>query len=589
MRVRARAWHVLPRLLPLLGQLRDAGRSAWSDDLIAGIVAASLLVPQSMAYAVLAGLPPETGLYASIIPPLAYALFGTSRVLGVGPVAVLALMVANALNDYSGGDRQLWLSGAVILAAEGGLFLTLLGVFRLGVLVNFISHPVLSGFTSGAAVLIITSQVKYLLGIDLARGDVFETLQALISHVDELHGPTLTFGLAALMVLLVGRSPLMRLLKRIGMDARSVVLVVRTIPLSVVILATLAAALLNAESTYGLAVVGTVSAGLPVPSLDFLSASGWRTLLPSAMLIALIGYVESVSLAKVLAARRRQKVDANRELVALGMSNLAAAMVGALPVAGGFSRSVVNFDVGARTQLAGIITAGLIGVVALFVTGWFYFLPDAVLAAIIVVAVAQLIDVAGARRVWAYDRADGVALAVTGVAVLGLGIEVGLLMGIVLSLALYLWRTGHPHIAVVGRLLGTEHYRNVNRYVAQTNPRVLAVRVDESIYFANAAQVEDFITRHLAAAPDTQKLLLVMAAVNYIDASGLEMLDHLEEALAHTGIVLYLAEVKGPVQDRLRSTRLGQRVAGRTYLTTGRAFEAFADAECSKRRNGAEY
>ncbi|MCO6439649.1 MAG: sulfate permease [Nitrococcus mobilis] len=589
MRGGTRAQYALLRLLPLLGQLRATGRGAWSDDLIAGIIAAILLVPQSMAYAVLAGLPPEMGLYASIIPPLAYALFGTSRVLGVGPVAVLALMVANALNDYSGGDRQLWLSGAVILAAEGGLFLALLGIFRLGVLVNFISHPVLSGFTSGAAVLIITSQIKHLLGIDLARGGVFETLQALTSHFDELHVPTLTFGLAALIVLLAGRSPLMRLLQRIGMDARGAGLIVRTIPLVVVILATLAAALLDAESIYGLAVVGTVPAGLPVPSLDFLSAPGWRALLPSAVLIALMGYVESVSLAKVLAARRRQKVDANRELVALGMSNLAAAVVGTLPVAGGFSRSVVNFDVGARTQLAGIITAGLIGVVALFFTGWFYSLPDAVLAAIIVVAVAQLIDVAGARRVWAYDRADGAALAVTGVAVLGLGIELGLLMGIVLSLALYLWRTGHPHIVVVGRLPGTEHFRNVNRYVAQTNPQVLAVRIDESIYFANAAQVEDFITRHLAAAPDTQKLLLVMAAVNYIDASGLEMLEHLEEALAHAGIVLYLAEVKGPVQDRLRPTRLGQRIAERTYLTAGQAFEAFADTGRSKGFNGAEH
>lgn len=569
----------LARLLPLLEDLRVADRGGWADDAIAGGIAAILLVPQSMAYALLAGLPPEMGLYASIVPPLAYALLGTSRVLAVGPVAVLALMVASALTAYSAGDRQLWLSGAVILAAEGGLLLLLLGVLRLGVLVNFISHPVLSGFTGGAAVLIITSQIKPLTAIDPVRVNAFQTLQAFISRFGETQLVTLAFSLTALILLLTGRGPLVRLLQRLGMDARGATLASRTVPLIVIILATLAAAMLDADSAYGLAVVGTVPAGLPIISLDFLAAPGWRELLPSAMLIALVGYVESVSVAEVLAARRRQKIDANRELIGLGVSNLAAALAGTLPVAGGFSRSVVNFDLGAHTQLAGLISAGLIGVVALFFTPWFYYLPDAVLAAIIVVAVAQLIDVNGARRIWAYDHGDGAALAVTFLAVLGLGIELGLLMGIGLSLALYLWRTGHPHIAVVGRIPGTEHFRNVNRHVVETQPRVLAVRIDESIYFANAAQIEDFITRHLAAAPGTQELLLVMTAVNAIDASGLEMLERLEEALGDAGVTVHLAEVKGPVQDRLRHTRLAQRLAGRIHLTADRAFERLTHAQ----------
>lgn len=566
----------LARLLPLFADLRAADRGGWADDVIAGGIAAVLLVPQSMAYALLAGLPPEMGLYASIVPPLAYALLGTSRVLAVGPVAVLALMVASALTDYSGGDRQLWLSGAVILAAEGGMLLLLLGVLRLGVLVNFISHPVLAGFTGGAAVLIIISQLKHLTALDLGRADLLETLRTLLSRFHEVHGITVAFSVTALVLLLAGRGPLAHVLQRLGMTDRQATLASRTVPLLVIILATLAAALLDAD---GLAVVGSVPAGLPMPSFDFLATPGWRELLPSAMLIALVGYVESVSVAKVLAARRRQKVDANRELIGLGASNLAAAFAGTLPVAGGFSRSVVNFDLGAHTQLAGLISAGLIGVVALFFTDWLYYLPDAVLSAIIVVGVAQLIDLNGARRVWAYDHGDGAALAVTFLAVLGLGIEFGLLIGIGLSLALYLWRTGHPHIAVVGRIPGTEHFRNVRRHAVKTNPRVLAVRIDESIYFANAGQIEDFITRQLAGAPLTRELLLVMSAVNAIDASGLEMLERLEEALRDAGITLHLAEIKGPVQDRLSQTRLARRTTGRIHLTAARAFEHLTDAQ----------
>ncbi|MDN5871120.1 MAG: sulfate permease [Nitrococcus sp.] len=580
--------NVLSRLLPLVEALRGAERGACWDDLVAGTLAAILLVPQSMAYALLAGLPPETGLYASVAAPLAYALFGTSRALAVGPVAVVALMTASALSDYIGADRELWLTGAVILAAEGGLVLLLLGVLRLGALVNFISHPVLSGFTSGAAGLIILSQIKHLTGINLDRGDAIETVRALIGRSGEIHAPTLVVALSALMLLLAGRGPLIPLLRRIGMSARGATLTSRTVPLIVVILATLAAAALHADNAYGLAVVGSVAAGLPMPSLAFLAAPGWQTLLPSAVLIALVGYVESVSVAQALAARRRQRIDANRELIALGASNIAAAVVGTMPVAGGFSRSVVNFDGGARTQLAGIITAGLVGVVALFFTGWLHYLPETVLAAVIVIAVAQLIDVDAARRVWAYDRAEGFALVATAVAVLTLGIEMGLLLGIGLSLALHLWRTGHPHIAVVGRLPGTEHFRNVNRHLVETSPRVLAVRVDESIYFANTSQVADFITSNLAAAPNTRDLLLVMAAVNSIDASGLEMLEHLEEALQHAGITMHLAEVKGPVQDRLVSTRLGRRLAGRIYLTTGRAFEALTGGKHREQEAGSK-
>lgn len=563
------------RLFPLLAHLREPDRGAFGDDLLAGVITAILLIPQGMAYALLAGLPPEMGLYASIVPPFVYAFFGTSRALAVGPVAVAALMVASALSGYADGDQAKYLTGALILAAETGLILLALGVFRLGALVSFISHPVLSGFTAGAAVLIITSQLKHLTGIDVPRGEGFETVHAIAMRLGEFNAETLTFGLAAVVLLVLAQRPLQRLLTGLGLSTRAAAISSRTAPLLIVIVATAIAAAVRADTAADVAIVGAIPAGLPVPTLEFLTASGWVDLLPSAVLIALVGYVESVSVAKVLAARRRQKVDANQELTALGVTNVAAAVAGTMPVAGGFSRSVVNFDAGARTQLAAIITAALVAIVALFFTAWFYYLPNAVLAAIIVVAVAKLIDVPGARRVWAYDKADGVALVVTALAVLALGIEAGLLIGIGLSLALYLWRTSQPHMAVMGRVPGTEHFRNVCRHVVETDPRLLIVRIDENLYFANAEAVEAYLMEHVEASDTIEHLLLVLSAVSYIDSSALEVLEHLADDLQAAGITLHLAEVKGPVMDRLKQSALQQSLTpDRVHLTTFGAVEA---------------
>ena len=542
--------------LPLFEQLRAEGRSALADDLLAGAITAILLVPQGMAYAMLAGLPPELGLYASIVPPFVYALFGSSRALAVGPVAVAALMVASALTAHAAGDASRYLTGALILSAETGMILLLLGVFRLGALVSFISHPVLSGFTAGAAVLIITSQIGHLTGVAVPRGDGFETLRALAGRLNEINLPTFAFGMLSVVLLLLAQEPLQGCLRRAGVSPRAAAIASRTAPLLVVVAATAVVAAAQLDRHAGVAVVGAIPAGLPTPSLAFLRADGWLELLPSAVLIALVGYVESVSVARVLAARRRQKIDANRELAALGISNVAAAIAGTMPVAGGFSRSVVNFDSGARTQLAAIITATLVAVVALFFTSWFEHLPNAVLAAIIVVAVAKLIDWRGARRIWIYDKSDGVALGVTALAVLVLGIEAGLLVGIGLSLALYLWRTSQPHMAVVGRVPGTEHFRNVRRHAVETDPRVLILRIDENLYFANAEAVESFLMQQLEADERVRYVVLVLSAVSYIDASALEVLEHLAEDLHTAGIELHLAEVKGPVMDRLHGTRL---------------------------------
>ena len=538
--------------LPLIQHIRSAGKGALGDDLIAGAITAILLIPQGMAYALLAGLPPELGLYASILPPAVYAFFGTSRSLAVGPVAVAALMVAAALAEYAADDPQRWLSGAMILAFEVGALLFLMGLLRLGVLVNFISHPVLSGFTTGAALLIVLSQIPILLGLSLERGSAHQTLVGLWQNLSAVHLLTLAFSLLAVVALLLARSPLARALRAFGLGARASLLLTRMAPLAIVGASTLAAAVWLGDDP-GLKIVGAIPAGLPTPDLSFLRAGGWLELAGPAVLIALVGYVESISVAKALAARRRQKIDPDQELRALGLANFGAAFASTMPVAGGFSRSVVNFDAGAQTQRAALMTSALVAVVALFFTHWFFHLPKAVLAAIIVVAVWQLVDFASVLRHLRYDRADGASQVATLVGVVVLGIEPGLLLGIGLSLVLYLWRTSQPHIALIGRVPGTEHFRNVQRHEVQTLPTALFIRPDENLYFANVAVVQKYIADQVADRQEVSDVVLVMSAVSYIDASGLEMLEHLSQDFSRAGIQLHLAEVKGPVMDRLKA------------------------------------
>ena len=422
-------------------------------------------------------------------------------------------------------------------------------------------------------------QLKHLSAIDIPRGDAFETLAAFFQNIQQAQPLTLMFGLGALVLLLLARAPLQKLLNNAGVKHKTAMVLGRMAPLAVVILATAVAALFAKNSS--LSVVGNIPAGLPIPSLEFFAAEGWIALLPSAVLIALVGYVESVSVAKVLAARRRQKIDANQELVALGVSNIAASLVGSMPVAGGFSRSVVNFDAGARTQRAAIFTSLIIAIVAVFFTRWFQHLPNAVLAAIIVVAVLQLVDIAGAKAIWAYDKADGAALLSTAIAVMLLGIEAGLLVGIGLSLSLYLWRTSQPHMAVVGQMPDSTNFRNVNRHVVKTLDSVLMVRIDENLYFANAAAVESYLMEHAASGQSPgqplRHIVLLMSAVSYVDASALEMLEHLEHDFGDAGVTLHLAEVKGPVMDRLLTTKLGRSlVPQRVHLSANDAWNALS-------------
>lgn len=565
------------RLSPLVRDLVGTRGATLGQDAIAGTITAILLIPQALAYGVLAGLPPQVGLYASVVPPLVYALLGGSRTLAVGPVAVAAVMVAAALSAHAGDDPARYLTGALVLSALTGVFLLGLAVLRMGWLTHFISHPVLSGFTTGAAIFIIGTQVAALCGLPSPRADtLLEFVHALVPRLGEAHLPTLAVGALSLLALVLARAPLRHLLERLGLSEAAAGIVSRTAPLVVVVIAIGASSALGLAGR-GVAVIGAVPAGLPGIDLSFLRSPGWAALMPAAAMIALIGYVESISVARALAFRRHEKVDPDRELMALGVTNIAGACVGSMPVAGGFSRSMVNFDAGARTQAAAVVTALLVGTAALFFTGLLRELPRAVLAAVIVVAVFQLIDLHSLRRTWRYDRWDGLAQGATVVGVLGLGIEGGLLVGVTLGVAAFMIRTSRPHIAVVGRIADTEHFRNVDRHAVQTWPKLLLLRVDENIYFANAPRVENDLMHEVVEREGLQSVVLILSGVGHIDASGLEMLESFERSLGDKGIQLHLAEVKGPVMDRLASTSLMRQLgSGHIHLSTQQAVERLA-------------
>lgn len=569
-----RDWFAVPggnaihpgRLLPqwLLNYRRDD----LGGDLVAGLVTAILLVPQGMAFAILAGLPAQVGLYAGIVPPLVYALFGTSRTLAVGPVSVAAIMVATALAAHA--TPETWLASAAALALLSGGVLLLMGWLRLGVLVTLLSHPVLSGFTTAAAVVIIASQLPNVSGLSFGGFSGFaEPFQI------GVHPAVLLLGLTSIAALLLMGRPLEMGLQRLGLDEKRARLLGRGGPLVVVALATAIAFIPVLQPA--IPVVGAIPAGLPSLSLAFLDGVDWLGLLPSAVLIALVGYVESIAIAKSLAHRRRESISPNRELLALGASNLGSAVVGGMPVAGGFSRTMVNFNAGARTQLAGLITALLVGLVALTLTDLLQFIPKAALGAIIIVAVAKLIDFGALKEAWRYDRLDAAVIVATFAAVLALGIEEGLLAGIGASLVLYVWRSREPHVAVVGRVPGSEQFRNVVRHSVETAPDLLLVRVDENLNFANAEFLEEHLSNLVNAQPELRHLVLIGSSVNHIDTSALSVLEKMVPVLREAGVTLHLADIKGPVRDRLeRSALPGLLGDGRIFSCAHEALNALS-------------
>jgi SulP family sulfate permease len=545
----------LTRFLPILDWGRNYSVSTFSGDLSAGIITAILLIPQAMAYSALAGLPPEVGLYASIAPPILYAFFGSSRTLAVGPVAVASLMVAYALSAIAEQGSSDYLSAALVLSVLIALCFLIIGVLKLGFLTEFLSHPVMAGFTSAAALMIAFSQLTPFSGLSerLHFFDLFSP-NGISNTINGINGTTLAIGLFSMVLLYIFRKYLEALLRKIPALDPFAQGLSKTGPLIVLILTTFTVMTFDLSETAAVPIIGLIPEGIPTFQVPDFSAGLISDLLPSALLITLISYVESVAIAKVLAARRRQKLNVNQEALGLGFANLGSGFTGGSPVCGGFSRSVVNFAAGANTQGAAIITALLIAMTLAFFTPLFYFVPKTVLAAIILVAILDLVDVKGFLKNLRYDKADGIAEGVTFVSVLLLGIETGLTIGIGMSLLLHFWRSSRPHIAVVGQVDNTEHFRNIKRHKVKTYPHLLAVRIDESLFFANATYLETFLLSEVAANKEITDVLLICSAINTIDGSALHTLEMVQKELSDGGVTLHFAEVKGPVMDRLQQT-----------------------------------
>lgn len=572
----------LKRYLPILQWAPQYGRSQATSDLVAAVIVTVMLIPQSLAYALLAGLPAQVGLYASILPLVIYAVFGTSRTLSVGPVAVVSLMTAAALAPLADAGSPEYMAGAVLLAVISGLMLTLMGFLRLGFLANFLSHPVISGFISASGIVIAASQLKHVLGVQASGQNLLTIGQSLIRSASDINLPTLAIGAGALLFLVFARKQLKPLLVRFGVSSGIADILTKTAPILAVLVTTLVAWQFQLDQQ-GVRLVGIVPSGLPDLTLPSLDWELWQQLAVSALLISVVGFVESVSVGQTLAAKRRQRIDPDQELIGLGTANLGAGLSGGMPVTGGFSRSVVNFDAGAETPAAGAYTAIGIALATLFLTPAIAYLPQATLAATIIVAVSSLVDLPALGRTWRYSRPDFGAMLATIVLTLAHSVEAGIIAGVVLSLGLFLYRTSRPHSAVVGRVPGTEHFRNIRRHKVEICPQVAFLRVDESLYFANARFLEETVMDLAACEPELTDFVLVCPAVNLVDASALESLEAINERLQDAGVRLHLSEVKGPVMDRLQRTEFLSHLGGQVFLSTYEAWQVLAgDCELSK-------
>ncbi|MCF2904123.1 sulfate permease [Octadecabacter sp. CECT 8868] len=556
----------LTRYFPILTWGRTYDRSALSNDLVAALIVTIMLIPQSLAYALLAGLPAEAGLYASIVPILLYAVFGTSRALAVGPVAVVSLMTAAALSNIVEQGTMGYGVAALSLAALSGIILLAMGLFRLGFIANFLSHPVIAGFITASGIIIAASQLKHILGIDAHGHNLLDIVVSLVAHLPEINWITTIIGVLATGFLFWVRSGLKPLLVRIGLSSGLTGVLVKTGPVAVVVVTTLAVWLFGLAN-FGVKIVGEVPQSLPPLTLPSFSPALIGQLLVPAFLISIIGFVESISVAQTLAAKKRQRIDPDQELIGLGAANIGASLTGGFPVTGGFSRSVVNFDAGAETPAAGAFTAIGLAIAALALTPLIYFLPKATLAATIIVAVLSLVDFSILKRSWDYSKADFAAVLATILMTLLVGVEVGVSVGVGLSILLHLYKTSRPHIAEVGQVPGTEHYRNILRHDVITDPSVVTLRVDESLYFANARYLENKIHNRVAGDKGIRHVILQCAAINEIDFSALESLEAINEALNEMDVKLHLSEVKGPVMDRLEGGHFLSELTGKVFLS----------------------
>jgi len=550
---------------PFLNWVKTYKKEYLSGDISAGLTVGVMLIPQGMAYAMLAGLPPIYGLYASTIPLIIYALFGTSPQLAVGPVAMVALLISSGVGALAELGSAEYISLAILLALMVGVIQFAMGAFRLGFLVNFLSHPVIAGFTSAAALIIGFSQMKHLLGISIPRGAVHETIIHIVEKISEVNLSTLAIGISAITVLLI--------VKKVNKKIPG--------PLIAVLLGIIAVISFGLTE-HGVNIVRDIPGGFPSFEAPVFNLSNISALLPIAFTISFVGFMESIAVAKAIRKKYKYyEIVPNQELIGLGLANIVGSFFKAFPVTGGFSRTAVNDQAGAKSGLASIISAILVIITLLFLTTYFYYLPHAVLAAIILVAVFGLIDFKEALHLWHTDKTDFILFLLTATGTLLLGIEEGILIGVILSLIMVIYRVSYPHLAELGKIPGQEEYRNVDRFDhLETSPEISIIRIDAPIYFANLNFIKDYIYKKLQAKPSARHLILDARAIHHIDSSGVHMLHDLIEDLEEKGMILHFVQVTGPVRDILEKNNLF--ISKRKYqfwLNTTDAIEAIKGAQ----------
>lgn len=522
--------------MPAWGWLRGYGLEDLLRDLSAGLIVTVMLVPQGMAYALLAGLPPIYGLYASTVPAIVYALLGTSRHMPVGPPALMALLTFTGVSALAEPRTAEYISLALLLAFMAGAIQLVIGLLRMGFITNFISHPVLTGFIYASAIVIALSQAKYLLGISLSGGhSAMQTVLEIWRNIQETNPTALLLGLASIAALVI----LPRMSSRIPG------------PLVVAIAGGVGVYLLGLEER-GMSIVGEVPRGLPALTLPPLDLETMRALLPAAVTVAFVGFIESISVAKAVAAREKYKVDSNQELRALGLANVSASFFSGFPVAGSFSRTAVQYQAGARSQMSSIVTALMIVLTLLFLTPLFYFLPNATLAAIILVAVYKLLDLKEAKRIFKVRRADGYTLLLTFALTLLVGVEEGIILGAIFALLAFIRRTAYPNISELGYVEEEEAYLGVPSFPeAKVFPEALIIRFDASFYYANIPYLEEWLIKAVAEKPELKWIIFNCRGVNSIDITAIEGLENLISQYRSQGIVFLFAGMKRPVRERL--------------------------------------
>ena len=558
--------------LPVLTWGRTYTRQSFTNDLTAAIIVTIMLIPQSLAYAMLAGLPPQMGLYASILPITLYAVFGTSRSLAVGPVAVVSLLTAASISRIATPGSDDYIVAAIALAFLSGVLLVAMGVFRLGFMANFLSHPVIAGFITASGLIIAASQLKAILGISAEGHNLVQLAESLWAHRQDINWITALIGSLTTAFLFWVRKGLLPLLLALGLSEPVAKIMAKTGPVAAIVATTALVWLLDLQS-YGVKIVGSVPQGLPPLTMPKFSLDLWSSLLTSAILISVIGFVESISVAQTLAAKKRQRIDPDQELIGLGAANIGASFTSGFPVTGGFSRSVVNYDAGAETPAAGAYTAGGLIFASVFLTPLIFFLPKATLAATIIVAVLSLVDFKILGKAWLYSKADFTAVTTTMAITLVVGVEVGIITGVLVSILIHLYKSSRPHIATVGQVPNSEHYRNILRYDVITQPHILSIRVDESLYFANARFLEDHLFARATQQPQLRHVVLMCSAINDIDMSALDSLEAVNARLRDMGVSFHLSEVKGPVMDQLTGTEFLAQLTGDIFLSQKRAID----------------